>query len=112
VLQARRIPSEHDSPSRAHVVVATHGHCFDGLCSAVLFTRLYRHLHPGESPTFSYHSAAYGPDQKGVDPKLLSGDVNAILDFRFTPAASLTWYFDHHVRAGGGIVFGGNAPRL
>ena len=32
-----------------HVVVATHGHCFDGLCSAVLFTRLSR-LYAERSP--------------------------------------------------------------
>ena len=72
--------------SSPQVVVATHGHCFDGLCSAVMFTRLYRHLRPGDGATFDYHGAGYGPGQNGVDPKLLSGDVNAILDFRFSPA--------------------------
>jgi hypothetical protein len=82
-----------------HVVVATHGHCFDGLCSAVLFTRLYRHLHPGDGATFSYHGAGYGPGQNGVEAKVLSGDVNAILDFRYSPLEQLSWYFDHHVSA-------------
>jgi hypothetical protein len=82
-----------------HVVVATHGHCFDGLCSAVMFTRLWRHLNPAAGETFAYHGAGYGPGQNGVDPKLLAGDVNAILDFRFSPLAQLTWYFDHHVSA-------------
>jgi hypothetical protein len=81
------------------VVVATHGHCFDGLCSAVMFTRLYRHRFPGDGATFTYHGAGYGPGQNGVDPKLLSGDVNAILDFRFSALPGLTWYFDHHVSA-------------
>jgi hypothetical protein len=82
-----------------HVVVATHGHCFDGLCSAVMFTRLYRHLFPGDGATFTYHGAGYGPGQNGVDPKILAGDVNAILDFRFSALKELTWYFDHHVSA-------------
>jgi hypothetical protein len=82
-----------------HVVVATHGHCFDGLCSAVMFTRLYRHRFPGDGATFTYHGAGYGPGQNGVDPKVLSGDVNAILDFRFSPLPQLDWYFDHHVSA-------------
>ena len=81
--------------------MATHGHCFDGLCSAVMFTRLYRHLSPGEGASFSYLAAGYGPGQNGVDPKLLAGDVNAILDFRFSPASKLDWYFDHHVSAFG-----------
>jgi hypothetical protein len=82
-----------------HVVVATHGHCFDGLCSAVMFTRLYRHRFPDDGATFTYHGAGYGPGQNGVDPKVLSGDVNAILDFRFSPLPQLDWYFDHHVSA-------------
>ena len=82
-----------------HVFVATHGHCFDGLCSAVMFTRLYRHRFAGDGATFSYHAAGYGPGQNGVDPKLVTGDVNAILDFRYSPLEKLDWYFDHHVSA-------------
>jgi hypothetical protein len=81
------------------VVVATHGHCFDGLCSAVMFTRLYRHRFANDGAAFTYHGAGYGPGQNGVDPKVLSGDVNAILDFRFSALPQLTWYFDHHVSA-------------
>jgi hypothetical protein len=82
-----------------HVVVATHGHCFDGLCSAVMFTRLYRHRFAGDGAAFTYHGAGYGPGQNGVDPRVLSGDVNAILDFRFSALPQLDWYFDHHVSA-------------
>jgi hypothetical protein len=82
-----------------HVVVATHGHCFDGLCSAVMFTRLYRHRFAGDAAVFTYHGAGYGPGQNGVEARVLSGDINAILDFRFSPLSQLTWYFDHHVSA-------------
>jgi hypothetical protein len=81
------------------VVAATHGHCFDGLCSAVMFTRLYRHRFSGDGASFTYRGAGYGPGQNGVDPKVLAGDVNAILDFRFAAVPNLTWYFDHHVSA-------------
>ena len=81
------------------VVVATHGHCFDGMCSAVMFTRLLRHLHPGEDLAFTYRAQGYGPGSNGVDPAIFTGDDNAILDFRFSPAPKLTWYFDHHVSA-------------
>jgi hypothetical protein len=81
------------------VVVATHGHCFDGLCSAVMFTRLFRHVTGAAGAAFTYHGAGYGPGQSGVDPKVLAGDVNAILDFRFSAAPTLHWYFDHHVSA-------------
>ncbi len=27
---------------------------------------------------------------------MLSGDQNAILDYRYCPSEKLTWYFDHH----------------
>jgi hypothetical protein len=64
-----------------------------------MFTRLYRHLWPTDGSSFSYHGAGYGPGQNGVDPKVLAGDVNAILDFRFSPSPKLDWYFDHHVSA-------------
>ncbi len=82
-----------------HVVVATHGHCFDGLCSAVMFTRLMCHLHHGEELSFTYRAQGYGPGSTGVDPAILTGQDNAILDYRFSQAPQLTWYFDHHVSA-------------
>jgi hypothetical protein len=37
------------------VVVATHGHCFDGMCSAALFTRLAR-ARISDVATFRYHA--------------------------------------------------------
>ncbi len=82
-----------------HVVVATHGYCFDGLCSAVMFTRLLTHVQGSTPLRFTYYSAGYGPGQNGVAPEVLSGDDNAILDFRFSSSPKLTWYFDHHVSA-------------
>jgi hypothetical protein len=83
------------------VVVATHGHCFDGLCSAVMFTRLMKHLHPNEELSFTYRGMGYGPGEKVVEPATLTGDDNVILDYRFNATAALTWYFDHHVSAFG-----------
>jgi cellobiose-specific phosphotransferase system component IIA len=64
-----------------------------------MFTRLYRHRFAGDGATFAYHGAGYGPGQNGVDPKLVTGDVNVILDFRYSPFEKLDWYFDHHVSA-------------
>jgi hypothetical protein len=64
-----------------------------------MFTRLLGHLMPAESLHFTYHAAGYGPGQNGVDPNLLDGEENAILDFRFTSTPRLTWYFDHHLSA-------------
>src|SRR5260221_6483479 len=77
------------------IVVATHGHCFDGLASAVVFTRLIQAVE-GTQPTFTYRACGYGEGQLSATDAVLSGDQNAILDYRFSPSERLTWYFDHH----------------
>ncbi len=81
-----------------HFVVATHGHCFDGLASAVMFTRLVRSLEVGDI-TWEYRACGYGSGQLRAEEKILSGDQNAILDYRYTASPKLTWYFDHHKTA-------------
>jgi hypothetical protein len=78
------------------ILVATHGHCFDGAASAVLFTRLARALAP-DAPAFRYKSCGYGPGMQVIPEAWLDGDENAILDFRYSPTKRLTWYFDHHI---------------
>jgi hypothetical protein len=77
------------------VVVATHGHCFDGLASAVLFTRLLEGL-DGKKMNPVYRACGYGNGQTRADFELLSGEQNAILDYRFTASERVTWFFDHH----------------
>ncbi len=79
-----------------HIVVAAHGHCFDGLASAVTFSHLRREL-DGRSFRFSYKSCGYGPNMQAVPEKWLRGDENAIVDFRYTESSQLGWYFDHHL---------------
>lgn len=81
------------------IVVATHGHCFDGLASAVLFTRLAERLgrSKGEASLEAvYRACGYGNGQARADEQMLTGETNAILDYRYHPSDSLTWYFDHH----------------
>lgn len=79
------------------LVCATHGHCFDGLASAVVFTKLAESLNP--TLEFSYFACGYGASQRRADAGILTGEENAILDYRFAPAKELTWYFDHHATA-------------
>jgi hypothetical protein len=89
------------------ILVATHGHCFDGAASAALFTRLARAIAPPASPlAFRYKSCGYGPGMSAIPEGWLDGDDNAILDFRYTPSKKLGWYFDHHVTG-----FGTDAER-
>lgn len=88
--------------STAPVVVATHGHCFDGVASAVMFTHLLRTIDGGryKNTPFVYRGQAYDPGKNGVDPQIFAGAAeSAILDFRYTATDKLTWYFDHHVSA-------------
>jgi hypothetical protein len=80
---------------RMRFVVASHGHCFDGLSSAVLFTRLMHERGLGQAQ-FEYKACGYGMSQQRAEEKLLVGDENAILDYRFSRSPKLTWYFDHH----------------
>lgn len=82
---------------KTRIVVATHGHCFDGMASAALFTHLVRALTPGGVFDLRYRSCGYGPGMSQIPEAWLDGDENAILDFRYTPSKRLTWYFDHHV---------------
>jgi hypothetical protein len=77
------------------VVVATHGHCFDGLASAVVFTRLFRAVE-SSSASFVYRACGYGEGQASGTDAVLTGDQNAILDYKFSASDRLTWYFDHH----------------
>lgn len=87
--------------STPRAVVCSHGHCFDGLASAALFARMLGVLERGSleggSLAFEYRSCGYGPKFRAVPESWLSGDFNAILDFRYTESDRLDFYFDHHV---------------
>jgi len=77
--------------------VCYHDNCFDGLASAASFTRFFLQTIDPKAQV-EYEGLAY----RGQNPfheRLLSGDVNAILDFRYTADPKLDWYFDHHVSA-------------
>jgi hypothetical protein len=82
------------------VFVASHGHCFDGLASAVAFTKLLRMLRP-ELPldTYAFRACDYRPGDSSVPEAALVGEENAILDFRYTVSDRVTYYFDHHATA-------------
>src|SRR5687768_3389521 len=74
-----------------------HGHCFDGVASAAVFTRLYR------SRAAASTEVAYTPllHTAGAlfDERMFDGDENAIVDFKYSPSERLTWWFDHHQSA-------------
>ncbi len=77
-------------------VIGYHGHCFDGMASAAVLSRLLRQVVPGEL-AFSYHGLDHQPGGSHVPEAVLTGQLNAVVDFRYTTSDKLGWWFDHHV---------------
>ena len=74
-----------------------HGHCFDGVASAATFSRFYKErIHPDAE--ISYTGLLHRPGNL-FDLKLLNGDENAIVDFKYAASDKLNWWFDHHESA-------------
>lgn len=82
-------------PSPTKVVIGYHGHCFDGMSSAVMLTRLMRHV-DARDLAFTYRGLDHQAGGSFVPEDILAGDVNAVVDFRYTTSPKLTWWFDHH----------------
>jgi hypothetical protein len=78
------------------VVIGYHGHCFDGMASAALLTRVLRSVE-GQDLALNYRGLDHQPGGSHVPEALLTGDINAVVDFRYTTSSKLTWWFDHHI---------------
>jgi len=79
------------------VRVFYHDKCFDGACSAALFSRFYRErIREDANFVFSglLHRAGALFDESHFD-----GDENAIVDFKYSSSPKITWWFDHHESA-------------
>ncbi len=79
------------------VRILYHDHCFDGAASAAFFSRfLEARFHPGAQ--FEFTGLAHKASQL-FEPSWFDGDVNAIVDFKYSTDPRLTWWFDHHQSA-------------
>ncbi len=79
------------------VRVLYHDHCFDGAASAAFFSRFVEDkFYPGAE--FFYTGLAHKASQL-FEPEMFDGDVNAIVDFKYSTDPRLTWWFDHHQSA-------------
>ncbi len=74
-----------------------HNNCFDGACSASLFTRFHRDV-IGTASSYSYQGVMHRPGGE-FDPADFTGDENSIVDFKYSPSPRVTWWFDHHQSA-------------
>lgn len=78
--------------------VLYHGNCFDGCASAALFGRYFVEREGARLDAVRFHPLHH---QQG-DPfpgDAFDADVNACVDFRFSPSPALHWWFDHHASA-------------
>jgi oligoribonuclease NrnB/cAMP/cGMP phosphodiesterase (DHH superfamily) len=77
--------------------VLHHDHCFDGSASAAFFSRfLEDQFYP--QARFEFGGLAHKASQLFED-SLFDGEVNAIVDFKYSTNPKLTWWFDHHQSA-------------
>ncbi len=79
------------------VLVCFHDRCFDGACSAAVFTRFYEQCINAKAD-FRYKGMMHRAGQL-FDPGLFSADENVIVDFKYASSDKLTWWFDHHQSA-------------
>ena len=78
--------------------VLYHGNCFDGCASAALFARYFVEREGGRLDAVRFVPLHHGPGD--VFPRdAFDADVNACVDFRFSPSPALHWWFDHHASA-------------
>ena len=79
------------------VRVFYHDKCFDGACSASLFTRFHREcIDPGA--LYEYSGLVHRAGAL-FDESEFTGDENAIVDFKYSASPRITWWFDHHLSA-------------
>jgi hypothetical protein len=75
-----------------------HDNCFDGACSASLFTRFHREC-IGTAETFDYQGLKHRVGALFDESWFAAENINAIVDFKYSPSPRVEWWFDHHLSA-------------
>jgi hypothetical protein len=83
--------------NRLKVRVLYHDKCFDGACSAAVFSRFYRERVRSDVE-FGYTGLVHRAGAL-FEEKQFDGDENAILDFKYCTSKKIMWWFDHHQSA-------------
>ena len=78
--------------------VLHHNQCFDGACSASIFTRLHREC-LGGAEAYEYCGLTHKAGGGGLGEDIFGPGENAVVDFKYTSSPKLTWWFDHHISA-------------
>ncbi|WP_188554823.1 DHH family phosphoesterase [Edaphobacter dinghuensis] len=74
-----------------------HDKCFDGACSASLFTRFHRECIGGVDQ-YDYRGLVHRAGALFDEREFVDGE-NAIVDFKYSASPKVTWWFDHHLSA-------------
>ncbi|HMG02932.1 MAG TPA: hypothetical protein VK596_07345, partial [Edaphobacter sp.] len=74
-----------------------HDKCFDGACSASVFTRFHRECVKTASD-FLYQGLVHRAGALFDEADFIDGE-NAIVDFKYSASKKVTWWFDHHLSA-------------
>ena len=81
-----------------HARILYHANCFDGCASAALLGRFLQ-ARLGASLGAIEHVPLQHQAGNSIPPDAFSADLNAIVDFRYSPSPRLDWWFDHHQTA-------------
>ncbi len=82
------------------VRVFYHDKCFDGACSASLFTRFHRERIAADPAQTEYEYCGLVHRAGSLfNDEAFTGDENVIVDFKYSPSPRVTWWFDHHLSA-------------
>jgi hypothetical protein len=79
------------------VKVFYHDRCFDGACSAALFSRFYAERIRNDID-FVYSGLLHRAGALFNEADF-TGEENAIVDFKYSSSPKITWWFDHHQSA-------------
>lgn len=79
------------------VRVFYHDKCFDGACSASLFSRLYKECVRSDVE-FQFRGLVHRAGALFNEADF-TGDENAIVDFKYSASPRIKWWFDHHQSA-------------
>jgi hypothetical protein len=79
------------------VRVFYHDKCFDGSCSAAVFSRFYRERIRDDAE-FQFSGLVHRAGAL-FNESDFTGDENAIVDFKYSTSPKVTWWFDHHLSA-------------
>jgi hypothetical protein len=79
--------------------VLHHANCFDGCASAAVFARFFREREGASADDVDYLPVQHRAGDPFPPGAFDVAEVNACVDFRFSPSPRLHWWFDHHASA-------------